>query len=126
MSSKKTFEDYLALPYHIELVQDQDEDGNSGWVAEVEELPGCISQGKTAEEAVASIRDAMKGWLSVALEDGNTIPLPRGESYSGKFILRVPATLHAELAKEAEREAVSLNAFATSALAGAVGWRQAA
>jgi predicted RNase H-like HicB family nuclease len=43
-------------------------------VAEVEELPGAISQGATPEEAVSSVYDAMAGWISIALEDGKEIP----------------------------------------------------
>jgi predicted RNase H-like HicB family nuclease len=120
----RTVDEYLRLPYHIVLVPDEDEDGRSGWVAEVSELPGCMSQGATPQEAVTGIRDAMQGWLSVAIEDKRDIPEPRPiESYSGRFVVRVPKSLHAELARAAEEEGVSLNQFVSSALAGAVGWR---
>lgn len=44
-------------------------------------------------------------------------------THSGKLLLRMPPSLHAELAREAEDEGVSLNAFITTALAGAVRWR---
>ncbi len=124
---KKTraLDDYLALPYTIELVRDEDDEGNSGYVAEVEELPGCLSQGATPEEAIRNIFDAMEGWLSVALEDGRPIPEPRaGKNYSGRFLLRIPQTLHAELARVAEREGVSLNQYAATTLARAVGRRE--
>jgi predicted RNase H-like HicB family nuclease len=40
----------------------------------VPSLPGCISYGKTFEEAMEMIKDAMKGWLEVAKEQG--IPIP--------------------------------------------------
>lgn len=121
----RSLDDYLALPYRIVLVHDHDEeDGVEGWVAEVEELPGCMSQGSTPEEAVAGIRDAMAGWISVALEDEKAIPEPRADqSHSGRFLTRMPATLHAQIAQEAEWEGVSLNQFVVSALAGAVAWR---
>ncbi|MGB2953907.1 MAG: toxin-antitoxin system HicB family antitoxin [Gaiellaceae bacterium] len=46
-------------------------------------------------------------------------------SHSGRLLLRMPQTLHAELARSAEAEGVSLNQFITSALASAVGWRHA-
>jgi len=72
-------EDYLTLPYAIELVQDTDDAGRQGWVAEIEELPGCISQGATPEEAIANVRDAMLGWISVALENGRDFPQPRAQ-----------------------------------------------
>jgi hypothetical protein len=45
-------------------------------------------------------------------------------SHSGRLLVRMPQTLHAELAEAAEREQVSLNQFITLALAAAVGWRQ--
>jgi len=111
-------EDYLALPYAIELVQDTDDAGHQGWVAEIEELPGCISQGVTPEEAIANVRDAMLGWISVALEDGRDVPQPRAlGTYSGKFIVRVPSSLHADLVKTAAREGVSLNQLVATTLA---------
>jgi antitoxin HicB len=115
-------EDYLALPYAIELVQDTYGADQRGWVAEIEELPGCISQGVTPEEAIASVRDAMLGWISVALDDGRDIPQPRAlNTYSGKFIVRVPSSLHADLVRTAAREGVSLNQFVATTLARYIG-----
>jgi antitoxin HicB len=120
----RTLEEYLELPYTIMLQPDADEDGHHGFVAEVRELPGCISQGENAEEAVANVHDAMAGWLSVALEDGRQIPEPREPgSYSGKFLLRIPRTLHEVLAHRAEEEGVSLNQFVSAALAYVAGER---
>lgn len=122
---KRAAEEYLELPYHVRLVPDQDDEGARGWVAEIEELPGCISQGDTPDEAVENVRDAMLGWIGVALEDGREVPEPRGEShYSGRFLVRLPVSLHAELAHQAELDAVSLNQFVTNALAAAARWRQ--
>jgi len=119
----RTLDEYLELPYTISIVHDRDDDGNEGFVAEVGELPGCISQGETIEEAAAGVRDAMAGWLSVALEDGTEIPEPRdADAYSGRFVLRVPKGLHAELARQAEREGVSLNHYVATALAGVAHW----
>ncbi len=41
------------------------------------------------------IREAMRGWISVALEDGIPVPEPKpDEDYSGKFVVRVPRSLH--------------------------------
>jgi antitoxin HicB len=123
----RTVDDYLELPYTIELVRDEDDEGNVGYVAEVDELPGAISQGATPEEAIRSVFDAMKGWLSVALEDGREIPEPRrGKDFSGRFLLRIPKSLHAELAHEADREGVSLNQYVATTLAAAVRTKQPA
>lgn len=118
-------EAYLELPYTIALVFDRDEEGHEGWVAEVEELPGCMSQGETPGEAVENVRLAMADWITVALEDGRPVPEPRAIfSHSGRFLVRLPRSLHAELAHAAEHEGVSLNQFVTNALAGAVSWRR--
>lgn len=120
----KTIEEYLDMPYTVTLVHHRDDAGHEGWIAEVEELTGCISQGVTPEEAVAHVRDAMTGWLSIALEDGIAIPEPRRSgAFSGRFLVRVPTTLHAELSRAASKEGVSLNQFVSSILAASVHWR---
>jgi antitoxin HicB len=117
-------DDYLKLPYRIVLTPDVDDEGRRGFVAEVAELPGCISQGESADEAIRNIYDAMQGWLSVALDDGLEIPEPiDNERFSGKFVARLPRSLHAELVRIAEQEGVSLNQFVVAALASATGWR---
>ena len=48
---------------------------------------------------------------------------PAEDGHSGRLLLRMPRTLHSDLARAAEREGVSLNAFITSALAATVRWR---
>jgi antitoxin HicB len=118
--NSRTVEDYLKLPYHIEIIYDNDEE-NPGWVARVKELPGCITQGETFEELGEMIEDAMRGWIGVALEDGISIPEPApDEDYSGKFVVRLPRSLHRQLAETAEQEGVSLNQLVNVALARAV------
>jgi antitoxin HicB len=113
-------EEYLNLPYTIELHYDASRD-NPGWVAQVVELPGCLTQGDTFEELEAMITEAMRAWIETALEDGQPIPSPRpAENYSGRFVTRVPRSLHRELALAAEREGVSLNTFVNVALSKAV------
>ena len=115
---EKTVEYYMSLPYTIELRRDPDE----GWFVQVQELRGCMSQGETREEALAMIQEAMELWLEVALEDGLPIPEPRlEESYSGKFVVRVPQSLHRELVESAAREGVSLNQYINVTLARSVG-----
>jgi antitoxin HicB len=83
-----------------------------------------MSQGDNPEEALRMIEDALRGWLEVSLEDGETIPEPRTEEeYSGKFVVRVPRSLHRQLVEEAEREGVSLNQLVNVALASAVAYQ---
>ena len=114
----KTLDYYLGLPYTIRLVPEM----GGGWFVEVAELPGCMSEGDDPDDAIAMIRDAMRCWLEVALEDGLPIPEPREmEEYSGKFVVRVPRWLHRELVRTTDQEGVSLNHFVSTALARAVG-----
>jgi predicted RNase H-like HicB family nuclease len=47
----------------LQVIIEQDETGY--YVAEVPALPGCVSQGKTAAEAKANIKEAIIGWLAV-------------------------------------------------------------
>ncbi|MGZ4332858.1 MAG: toxin-antitoxin system HicB family antitoxin [Gaiellaceae bacterium] len=121
----RTLEQYLALPYHVALVRDGDGEGGP-WVAQVEELAGCTSRAETAELAASGIQQAMSDWIREALHEGREVPKPKPvDEHSGRLLLRMPRTLHAELTRVAEREAVSLNQFITDALASAVGWRLA-
>ncbi|MBI4643886.1 MAG: type II toxin-antitoxin system HicB family antitoxin [Deltaproteobacteria bacterium] len=50
------------------------------WVAECPSLPGCVSQGKTKEEAISSIREAISGYIKALEEDGLPVPEERFES----------------------------------------------
>lgn len=114
-----TVDDYMLLPYTIEVIRDSSE---GGWVARVVELPGCITQADTFEQIDEMIQDAMRGWIEVALADGLPIPEPRiEEEYSGKFVVRVPKSLHRRLVRFAEGEGVSLNQYINMVLANAVG-----
>jgi len=110
----KTIEQYLRLPYTRELIPEPE----GGWFVRIKELPGCMSQGDSPEQALAMIGDAMRGWLEASLENGDPIPEPRQEeAYSGKFLLRMPRSLHRRLAEAAEEEGVSLNQYINVTLA---------
>ncbi len=99
---------YMSLPYRITVVREP----GAGYFAKVEELPGCMTEGDTREEALTNIEDAMRGWIELALEDGNPIPEPAtGDEYSGRILLRTPKSLHRELVERARREGVSLNQY---------------
>lgn len=50
------------------------------WVAECPSLPGCISQGKTKEQAIANIKEAIEGYILVLKEDGYDTPEDRFEA----------------------------------------------
>jgi predicted RNase H-like HicB family nuclease len=104
--------EYINLPYNIIIRYITDETGNY-YLATVLELPGCMSDGVTYQEAFENIKEAMGGWIETKLENGLSVPKPiTPESFSGKFVVRLPKSLHARLALEAEREGVSLNQYA--------------
>lgn len=108
----KEVNDYLNLPYNYIIQPIQDESG-AYYYARILEFDGCQSTGNTFEEAYNSLRDAMKGWIEAKLEGGFEVPLPIGyENFSGKFVVRIPKTLHYRLSIEAEQEGVSLNQYA--------------
>lgn len=69
----KTLEEYLALPYKMEIVPDV---ADGGFVISYPELKGCITCAETQEEIFAIAQDAKQEWLSAALETGYDIPLP--------------------------------------------------
>lgn len=71
----KHLEHYLALPYTIEIIPDE-EDG--GYVARVKELPGCLTQADTWDSLFEMIEDAKRAWLESALKHGESIPQPSG------------------------------------------------
>jgi len=109
--------EYLSLPYNIIIRHVTDESGTY-YFAKVQELPGCVSDGESVDEAFANIFEAMEGWIEAKLELGYSIPMPvDSEKFSGKFVLRLPKSLHAKLAMEAEQEGISLNQYALYKLA---------
>lgn len=117
--------EYMKLPYTICLYFDDEVE--PAWMAYVEELDGCMSHGSTPPEAMEMIREAMEGWLEVAVAYEHEIPPPKDHfpEYSGKFQVRLPVGLHGRLAAVAKEQQVSLNQLVTAILAEGVGWRPA-
>lgn len=105
----KTLEEYVALPYRMEIVEDRDE---GGFTVSFPDLPGCITCGETVETAVANAQDAKRAWIAAALEDGVEIPEPDSlADYSGQFKLRIPRSLHRALAQHSRQEGISMNQY---------------
>ena len=50
------------------------------WVVECPSLPGCVSQGQTKEEAIANIKEAIRGYVAVLEEDRLPVPEERFEA----------------------------------------------
>ena len=105
----KTIEEYMALPYRLEIIPDAEE---GGYVVSFPELKGCLSSGETIDQAVKNAEDAKREWLIAAMEESLDIPEPgSSEEYSGQFKLRIPKSLHRQLAMQSKREGVSMNQY---------------
>jgi predicted RNase H-like HicB family nuclease len=105
----RTIDEYMKLPYKVEVIPDLDE---GGYVASHPELVGCITCGDTMESAVANLEDAKRVWLVAAIEDGLEIPEPESaNTYSGQFKLRIPKSLHKALAEHSKAEGISMNQY---------------
>lgn len=98
----KTLNEYMAMSYRMEIVEDKDE---GGFVVSYPELPGCITCGETIEAAVMNALDAKKVWIEAAFEEGIEIQEPDSlEDYSGQFKLRIPRSLHRSLAQHSKEK----------------------
>lgn len=122
---KKDLNYYLSLNYASEIsVIPEDEGG--GYLACIPMLPGCMTDGETVEEAYTNLQDAKREWIIDMLDRGLPINEPNMKPrFSGRFVVRVPKTLHRLLAEESEREGISLNQFVNNSLAFAVGQKLA-
>jgi antitoxin HicB len=108
----------VALPYTRLLMPAEE----GGYTAEVLEFEGCFSEGATGDEALANIEGAMHDWLEEVLASGRPVPEPIGlHEFSGKLVLRLPASLHRRAALRASREGVSLNQLLVVAVAQFIG-----
>lgn len=103
------------------------EDGG-GFLITFPDLPGCMSDGETEEEALKNGQDAFISWVSARIDQGKKIPEPTTKpvdyvaaDVSGRFLARFPKYIHAKLVKRAEREGVSVNALVLSFIASGLG-----
>lgn len=111
---RSSLADYLATPYPFNVVAESD----GGYFVSFPDLPGCMTHVERIEEIGTAADEIRELWIETAFEQGIEIPEPSYPAgYSGKFLLRLPRSLHRRLAESAEREGVSLNHYASSLLA---------
>lgn len=109
--------EYMKLPY-TKIIQEINDDAGHYFYGKILELDGCQSDGETIEELYQNLNEAMEGYIEIKLENGLQVPLPeRNDDYSGKFVVRIPKSLHKKLALEAKKEGISLNQYAAYKLA---------
>ena len=110
---KQDLKYYLNLKYTARIKRNSD----GTYFAEIEELPGCMTEADTKEDVLEMLEDAKEAWLETALERNIVIPEPSEDEFSGKFNVRVPKFLHRKLAYRAKSEGVSLNTLISTTLA---------
>jgi antitoxin HicB len=90
-----------------------------GYLVEYPDIPGCMSDGETIEEAIANGRETLSDCLDVFSESGRDVPNP--EVPAAQWRQRLPRTLYSKLTKQAKREGVSINSLVTAIIAEAIG-----
>lgn len=106
LNARQPLDEYLAREYPFQVIASRD----GGYVVVYPDLPGCITQADTVDEIPELAEEARRLWIETEYEEGRDIPPPSyPEEYSGKFVVRLPRSLHRQLAEEAERQGVSLN-----------------
>ena len=107
--------DLIQYPFEVRPLH---EDEGGGYLISFPDFSECISDGETVDEAIRNGMDALAETIGALESLGLPVPKPgSGGSYSGKFIQRVPKSLHARLAARARQEGVSMNALVTVFLA---------
>jgi len=90
-----------------------------GYLVTFPELPGCMSDGETIDEAIANAADAEKEWLLASKDWDKAVDKP------GRFVARMPKWIYRGLQYNAAREGVSMNTLVVSMLARELGERSA-
>jgi antitoxin HicB len=109
-----------SYPFTIRPLAEED---GGGFAIEYPDLPGCISDGSTPEEALKHGSDAVKAYLRSCIKHGDAVPKP--SAASGQWRQRVPRSLHARLVAKAREEGVSLNTLVTAMISEGLGQRKA-
>ena len=119
-------------PYPFEaythIIEPLSESDGGGFLITFPDLAGCMADGETEAEAIENGRDAFLCWVSAVSDMGETIPAPlfktqvtREKRYSGRFVQRVPKSIHAQLTDQAKHEGVSLNSLVLAFIAEGLG-----
>ncbi len=107
--------------YPFEVRPLSSEEGG-GYLISFPDFAECISDGETVDEAMSNGRDALKATIAALKSKKMAVPAANsGGVASGKFVARVPKTVHAQLATRARAEGVSLNALVLTFIAQGLG-----
>lgn len=98
---------------------------DQAFIATCPSFPDLSAFGDTPQEAIAEAQIVVEMYVAEYEEEGVPLPEPQTvQEYSGRILLRMPKSLHAQLARAAEREGVSLNALMIYYLSEAHGGRE--
>ncbi len=93
-----------------------------GFLISYPDFSDCIADGETVEEAIKNGVDALKATIATLKAKGFQAPAPNsGGVASGRFVARVPKTVHAQLTTRARAEGVSLNTLVLTFIAQGLG-----
>ncbi len=121
MSGKVTKRNLDSYRFTVRLLS-KDEGG--GYLVEYPDIPGCMSDGETIEEAIANGREALRDCIAVFRQSGRAVPKPAAVE-PAQWRQRLPQSLYRKLTAQAEIEGVSINSLVTAIIAEAVGRKQA-
>ena len=99
----------------VELRPLTEEEG-SGWLASFPDLPGCISDGETPEEALRNAMEAESAWLAANEKWGKA----KAEK-PARLVARLPRSIHRDLQERASEEGVSVNTMMVTLIAHGLG-----
>lgn len=74
--------DKLEYPFNISPLSAEE---GGGYLIEFPDLPGCVSDGDTIDEAIANGKDALLCWIQTAKQHGDEIPVPYSSGHSLEF-----------------------------------------
>jgi antitoxin HicB len=115
MKKKKDISEY---PFEIRTLTPEE---GGGYLISYLDFNVCWGDGETIEDAIADGKKALAATIDAYKAEGWTIPEPGSyAAYSGKFVQRIPKSMHARLQEQAKREGVSINTLATSYIAAGI------
>jgi antitoxin HicB len=96
-----------------------------GFLISFPDFSECISDGETVDQALKNGREALKATIAALKARGHQVPVANaGAVASGKFVARVPKTVHAQLTTRARAEGVSLNTLVLTFIAQGLGRKE--
>lgn len=110
--------DLAAYPFELRKLSREE---GGGYLISYPDFSACLSDGETVEKAIENGKAALEETIEALEEAG--FPVPSPQSRSGRFVVRVPKSTHAQLTVRAKAEGVSLNTLVVSLLSEGLGRR---